>query len=100
MKAILNDEGKKVWGSIFPDGIPVLDIASRTVEIEELGKDIKVHMVAWDVLTSVQRGQVLNLLATKFHCSEQVIENDILAKGLPLQAKHVSCVAIPTRMLI
>jgi len=100
MKAILNEEGKKVWGAIFPDGVPVLDIASRTAEIEELGKDIKVYMVAWDALTPVQRGQILNLLSEKFKCSVRIIENDILDKGLPLQAKYVSGVAIPTRMLI
>jgi len=100
MNATLNDEGKKIWGNIFPDGIPVLDIVSRTAEIEELGTDIKVYMVAWDALTPVQRGQILNLLATKFQCPEQAIEKDILAKGLPLQAKYVSGVTIPTRMLL
>jgi len=100
MKAILNDEGKKAWGSIFPDGVPIETLISQTAEIEELGKDITVYFVAWGSLTPVQRGQVLSLLATKFQCSEHIIENDILAKGLPLQAKYVSGVAIPTRLLI
>ena len=99
MKAILNEEGKKMWGAIFPDGIPVQTIVEHSVKLEDLGER-DVYMVDWDVLTPVQRGQILNLLAEKFHCSPNEVENEILLKGLPLQAKYVAGVPIPMRYLI
>lgn len=97
IKAILNDDGKKVWGDIFPDGVPVQNLGSQLAELEDLGQDIKVYMVAWDLLSPVRRAVIINRLASKFHSSPTEIENDILKKGLPLQSKYVSYVAIPTR---
>jgi hypothetical protein len=100
MDAHLNALGKEKWGQIFPDGvIPVLDITPKEAETED-NQALEVYIVAWDSLTQVQRGQIINKLSVMWKASTQDIENDILDKGLPLQSKYVSSVSIPMRFLI
>jgi hypothetical protein len=96
MDALLNEEGRKIWGAIFKDGtIPVLSPVSHKASLG--GVEEEIYDVAWDDLTPVQRGQVINQLAQNFKASTQAVENQILMKGLPLRAKYVSYVPIPGR---
>lgn len=96
MKALLNDEGKKIWGYAFPDGsIEVTSFAPSTMQLGDTKLDA--YIVAWDNLTPVQRGQIIKHLAEAFASSEQQVETEILEKGLPLRASLVSCVPIPAR---
>ena len=99
MKALLNDEGKKIWGAIFQDGaIPVLSSVSHKASLG--GVEEAIYVVAWDDLTPVQRGEVINQLAEKFKASTQAVEAQILKEGMPLRAALVSHVSIPARFLI
>ncbi len=99
MKALLNDEGKKIWGAIFQDGtIPVLSPVSHKASLG--GAEEEIYVVAWDDLTPVQRGQVINQLAEKFKASTQAVEAQILKQGMPLRAALVSCVPIPLYFLV
>lgn len=96
MKALLNDEGKKIWGEIFPDGnIPVVSPQRHHAMLE--GKRELVYLVAWNDLTPDQRSLILNHLAKKFKGSTQSVETQILKDGLPLRASLVACVPIPLR---
>jgi len=93
-KAYLNQEGKKVWGSIFPGGsVPILSPQRHHTRLGE--KRQLAYMVAWDDLTPVQRGQIINKLASVFNGTTQDVENQILKDGLPLRADMVGSVAIP-----
>jgi hypothetical protein len=94
--AFLNQEGKKIWGDIFPDGrIPVLSPQRHHADLG--GKRTFCYMVAWDDLTPCQRGQIINKLADLFHGTTQDVENRILKDGLPLRADLVGSVAIPRK---
>jgi hypothetical protein len=94
--AHLNEQGQQIFGQIFPDGlVPVLWVTSREVNIEE--GTTYAYMVDWDALTPTQRGMMIKHLAQKFKASEQVVEQQILLKGLPLRVGFVSSIAIPDR---
>jgi hypothetical protein len=46
MEALLNDEGKKHWGEIFPNGeVPVKTIVPQDAEIEGKNQPLKVYLV-------------------------------------------------------
>lgn len=96
MKALLNEEGKKIWGYAFPDGS--IQVTSPVASLMQLGdSEMEAYIVAWDELSPVQRGLIIKHLAEKFVSSEQQVEKAILEKGLPIRASLVECVAIPTR---
>jgi hypothetical protein len=112
MKALLNEEGQKLWGFVFPDGeVPVKNIMSFKAHIDEptdtkhiskdvkalAGKDINVYLVDWAALTEEQRNLILEHLKCRFGSSEDTVEAEILKSGLPLRACLVSCVSIPGR---
>jgi hypothetical protein len=93
----LNDEGNKIWGDVFPDGmVPVLSPISQWAQLEP-GKSEKVYMIAWDQLSGVQRAQILNQLAKRFDASVVAVENQILSDGMPLRACLVNGASIPAR---
>lgn len=99
MKAILNEEGKKVWGYAFPDGtVPVKSPFPQTAKAEGRGA-LEVFMVNWEALTGEQQTLVLQKLMSRFGNTKHEIEAAILSNGLPLQAKYVSHVPIPLRFL-
>jgi len=98
MKALLNDEGKRLWGYVFPDGeVPIQGINSHKVRIGDLGGEIDVYLVDWGALTAEQRSLILRHLKNRFVSSEVAVEAEILKSGLPLRAALVSCVPIPGR---
>jgi len=98
MKALLNDEGKKVWGYVFPSGgVPIKGISSFKAEIEGKG-EMDVYLVDWAALSEDERYLILSHLAEKNHlANSRPIEEQILKSGLPLRASLVSCVSIPGR---
>lgn len=100
IKALLNDEGRKVWGYVFPEGeIPVKNLVSAEATLEGLGKE-QVYLVNWAALTKKQRSLILAHLKLLTCVSVKKIQAEILAKGLPLRAKYVSCTSVPSRFLI
>jgi hypothetical protein len=96
MKALLNDEGKKLWGYAFPDGaVPVKGISSFKANVEGQG-EIEVYLVDWAALSEDEQYLILSHLAEKNHlANSRPIEEQILKSGLPLRASLVSCVPIP-----
>lgn len=97
MKALLNDEGKRIWGYVFPDGtVPIKGISSFKAQLEGKG-ETKVYLVDWDALVPRERDLILEYLGHKFGNSKILIEAEIKKTGLPLRASLVSCVSIPAR---
>ena len=96
MKALLNDEGKKLWCFAFPDGaVPVKGFSSSKADLEGKG-ETDVYLVDWAALSEDQRYLILSHLAEKNHLgNSKPIEEQILKSGLPLRASLVSCVPIP-----
>lgn len=98
--AILNEEGRIVWGYAFPEGsIPVKSPFPVEGKISG-GKSISAFLVDWAAFTEEQRNKVLEHLKTRFNSSRDEAEKAILKQGLPLQAKYVSTVPIPMRFFI
>jgi len=96
MKALLNDEGKKTWGYVFPNGaVPVKGISSFKANVEGEG-EMEFYLVDWAALSEDERYLILSYLAEKNHlANSRPIEEQILKSGLPLRASLVSCVPIP-----
>lgn len=101
MKAILNDEGMKVWEKIFPNGIiPIKSPIVNNAKVAETNEPIRVYMVDWATLTDTQRENILQRFSERTGWSMDAVEEEILKVGLPLQEKYVSTVAIPMRFFI
>lgn len=97
MKALLNDEGKKIWGYVFPGGeVPVTTIMPFTAHIEDLG-NVDVYLVDWKDLGIDERNLILDHLMKKFRSSKEDIEKEISRAGMPLRANLVSAVSIDGR---
>jgi len=97
MKALLNDEGKKIWGFVFPNGgVPIKGISSYKAQLEGKGA-MEVYLVDWAALTDEQRTLIIDHLKSRFGSSKEAVETEILKNGLPLRAALVSCVSIPAR---
>ena len=80
----LNDEGKKVWGDIFPDGqVPVCSFFGES-ELEGLGKE-EVALISWKGLSFAQQASILKKISQLSHVPENIIKAEILKKGLPLR---------------
>jgi hypothetical protein len=91
--ACLNEEGKKVWGDIFPDGeIPVQSIIAQAATLEGIDKAERVFLVDWKELAPQQQEAVLEKLCKRSGASKNVILKDIQKIGLPLREKYTdSC---------
>lgn len=98
MKALLNDEGKKIWGYVFPNGaVPVKGISSFKANVEGEG-EMEFYLVDWAALSEDEQCLILSHLAEKHHlANSKPIKEQILKSGLPLRASLVSCVSIPAR---
>jgi hypothetical protein len=98
MKALLNEEGQKIWGYVFPNGaVPVKGNSPSKAEVEGKG-EIDVYLVDWAALSEDEQYLILSHLTEKNHLSNsRPIEEQILKSGLPLRASLVSCVPIPGR---
>ena len=85
--AYLNDEGKKLWGDIFPTGIvPVKVMFASNASLEGQKETMKVFTISHEELTPEQIDQILTKLAAKFNAPKEEIRKDMLRCGLPLRA--------------
>lgn len=95
MKAVLNEEGRKLWGCVFPDGqVPIKGVFPGKAQLEGEG-ETAVYLVDWAALTDEQRDLILERLGRHFGNSKVLVEAEILKSGLPLRACLVSHVPIP-----
>jgi len=86
--AFLNDEGKKLYGAIFPIGsIPIVSIIPQIANLG--GKDEKVYMVLHEEIPDVQIDQLLTLLASKFKASKEDVRAAMLKDRIPIREKYV-----------
>jgi len=88
--AYLNDEGKRLWGDIFPDGgVPVRTLFPQRAGLEGAGEE-RVYMIEWSELTPAQQDAVLKKLSENFGAPKDAILKDILTIGLPLREKYTN----------
>lgn len=80
VKVFLNQEGKKLWGDVFPSGeVPVM---SMTFSESNLGRVI---LVAWEALTTLERELIVEKISNLSNVPKDVILRDIKEKGLPMR---------------
>jgi hypothetical protein len=97
IRALLNDEGKKVWGYVFPDGgVPVKSVGPVKAQLGDIGEE-DIYLVDWPSLAENQRLLIIEHLKKRFGDSAAAVKAEILKTGLPLRAKYVSCTSIPGR---
>jgi len=72
--AYLNDEGKNLYGEIFPDGIvPVKVMFSQGATLENQKGINQVYKVDWEQLTEDQKTSIVKLLSLKFGADQELI---------------------------
>ena len=84
----LNEEGKKVWGDVFPGSkIPVTSLDFRKAD---LGGQEEVVMVAWHALSKDVKTKVAKKIADAINVPIENVLNEIEKVGLPLRKKYTT----------
>lgn len=84
--AYLNDEGKKLWGDVFPTGtVPVKVFLPQSGTLEGSEKTVDVFLINQEELTLEQTELILTKLSTKFHAPKEAIKKELLKGQLPLR---------------
>jgi len=88
----LNEEGKKLFGSVFPDGIvPVKVMVPQGATLQGQSSVQQVYKVDWEQLTDQQRDTLLEILSKKFGAPKKAIRAQIEKDGfIPLRSQYVS----------
>jgi len=84
----LNDEGKELFGDIFPDGIvPILSMLPIIFEHQKLDKPNKAYLLRGKKLTNEQIIMLVNKLSKKFNdeINKQEIKEEILSNRVPIR---------------
>lgn len=85
----LNEEGKKLYGSIFNDkNPPVLSMIPMIARIE--GHPERVYLLYHEELSDTQIDQLLTLLSEKFNAPKEAIKEQMLKDRLPIREKYTS----------
>jgi hypothetical protein len=86
---ILNSEGKKHWGDIFPDGqVPLKGMVLIPAKLAGIDAVQTIYLVNWRKLTSLQQAAILVKLNKLSGTSKEEILKEILSVGLPLREKY------------
>ena len=89
MWVCLNDEGKRVWGDVFPDGqVPVLSFFGEA-DLEGGGSE-SVALIYWKKLSYAQQAAILTKLSERCGAPKEAILKDILKVGLPLRESYTT----------
>lgn len=95
--AILNEEGRKAWEYVFPEGIiPINNPYPVKAKLGDIGEQ-EVYFVSWAVLHALQRETILDFMQIKFRAKRAQVESQIVQNGLPIRASWVSSVSAPSR---
>jgi len=88
----LNKEGKKLFGSVFPDGIvPVKVMLPQGATLQGQSGVQRVYKVDWEQLSNRQRDMLLKILSKKFGVPKEAIRDQFEMDGfIPLRHKYVS----------
>jgi hypothetical protein len=85
----LNEEGKKLYGEIFPTGeVPVLSMIPTVAGIE--GQAERVFLIFHEELSNEQIDKMLTLLSERFRAPKDVIRQEMLKNRIPIREKYVS----------
>jgi hypothetical protein len=86
--AYLNDEGKKLWGDVFPNGIvPVVVFLPQNATLAD-SKEVKtVYLIDHKQLTPEQSDLIFTKLSTKFKAPKEAIKVELVQNHLPLRAE-------------
>lgn len=92
--AHLNEEGKKLYGDIFPNGIvPTKHMITELATLEDdngnpVGKE-DVYRIDWDILTEEQRKAWVHRVASKHKVPDAVIRKEFENLGfIPLRKRY------------
>lgn len=103
MSAILNSEGMKLFGDVFPDKkIPVLHPLSGETELEGVGEK-RIYLVNIPLLRRVDEPtyqKLIKKLSEKFKAPIEDMDKEFTKNGLPLRAELISSVEIDMRFII
>ncbi len=87
--AYLNDEGKKLWGDVFPDGeVPLQSMIAQTATLEGVDSVERIFLVNWKELSAEQQKAVLEKISKLSGASKDAILKHVLKVGLPLREKY------------
>ena len=88
----LNEEGKKLFGSVFSDGIvPVKVMLPQGATLQGQSGVQRVYKVDWQQLSDEQKHKLLEILANKFGADKKLIGQQFDKDGfIPLRSKYVS----------
>ena len=85
----LNEEGRKIYGLIFPDGkIPVTDMSIKTATFEGQNGVHNIYLLDWQKLTENQKDSLVNLLSGKKVVNE-LIQKNATAENIFLELKKI-----------
>ena len=89
--AHLNDEGKKEFGDIFPNGIvPIISMIPITFEHPQLSTPERAYLLRGSDLTETQIKKLVDKLAQKFSGEKEEIRKVILSNDIPVREKLTS----------
>jgi len=89
--AYLNEEGKKLYGKIFPDGqVPVLSMVPQMAKLGESETPERVYIVYVPELSEGEFKAIVDLIIEKFNAPRSAIEAEFRRNGIPLREKFVS----------
>ena len=90
MWVCLNDEGKRVWGDVFPDGkVPVCSMVFFDAKLDN-DRLARVILVNWAALSIGQKDAVLAKISERSGAPKGLILKDILKIGLPLREHYTT----------
>ena len=86
-KVFLNDEGKNLFGEVFPDRlVPVVSMIPRSAFFG--GQDEKMYLVFHEEMSEEQIRKLVELLAAKFGATEVDVKVQMLKYRIPLRARY------------
>jgi len=100
--ANLNENGRKLFGDVFPDSqIPILVETTLSFESELEGvKKQNIHLVNLILLRNTDEEayqKLLALLSEKFKASKEEMDKEFMTHGLPLRSMLVSSIGFDPR---
>jgi len=89
--AYLNEEGKKLWGDIFPDGrIPVVSMVGQLAVLGDREEPEPIYMIRTSDLTPDQFGKILDKVSKNFSANREEVKTNFEKENIPLRQSLTS----------